>query len=173
MNSRIKQRLVGAVVLTALALILWPVVMGPKRDQAFVIESDIPDKPVFGPSEIKQPKPREDVSPIGEYQKKLQRQGEQAQQGRSKPALDKEGVPVGWVIQVGSFGQRDNASKLKQKLQDKGYKAQVKMQSNASGSRTYTKVFVGPYIDKTIAQRDLDKIARELKLKPSLVRFSP
>jgi DedD protein len=181
LNSGIKQRLVGAVVLAALALILWPVVMGPKRDQSIVIESDIPDKPVFGPSEIKQPKPRQDVSPIGEYQAKLKQQGEKRKQqseeiqhtGRSKPALDQDGIPVGWVIQVGTFGQHDNARKLKARLQTKGFRAQVKTQNSGSGKSKYARVFVGPYIDKTIAQRDLEKIARQLDLKPTLVRFSP
>ncbi len=181
MNSGIKQRLVGAVVLAALALILWPVVMGPKRDQSIVVESDIPAKPVFGPSQIKQAKPRQDVSPIGEYQAKLAQQGEKPKQpakeaqhkGRSKPALDQDGIPVGWVIQVGSFGQHDNARKLKTRLQAKGFRAQVKTQNASGGKSKYARVFVGPYIDQTIAQRDLEKIARQLDLKPKLVRFSP
>jgi DedD protein len=195
LNSGIKQRLVGAVVLAALALILWPVVMGPKRDQSIVVESDIPAKPVFGPSEIKQAKPRQDVSPIGEYQAKLKQQGEKQKQqgekqqqqgekqqqqgkeaqqkGRSRPALDKDGIPVGWVIQVGSFGQHDNARKLKTRLQAKGFRAQVKTQNASGGKSKYARVFVGPYIDQTIAQRDLEKIAKQLDLKPRLVRYSP
>jgi DedD protein len=172
LNSGFKQRLVGAFVLVALALILWPVVMGPKRDQSFVIESDIPAKPVFGPSEIRPAEPRADVSPIGEYQQKLSAQSEQAQQqGRARPALDADGVPVGWVIQVASFSQSDNATRLKQQLQTSGYRAQIKMQKGDGGN--YARVFVGPYIDQTIAQRDLDEIARQLKIKPKLVRFSP
>lgn len=188
MNSGIKQRLVGAVVLAALALILWPVVMGPKRDQSIVVESDIPAKPVFGPSEIKQAKPRQDVSPIGEYQAKLKQQGEKQKQqgekqkqqgkeaqqkGRSRPALDKDGIPVGWVIQVGSFGQHDNARKLKTRLQAKGFRAQVKTQNASGGKSKYARVFVGPYIDQSIAQRDLEKIAKQLELKPKMVRYSP
>ncbi len=186
MNDRIVQRLVGAVVLVALGLILWPVVMGPKRDQSFVIESDIPPKPVFVPSEIAPPQPRKDVSPIGEYQEKLARQAEQAERETAaqpqlaaepsepeqpptvtRPALDADGVPVGWTIQVASFSKRENANSFKKRLQDNGYRAQVVNQGN------YARVFVGPYIDRAMAERDLDKIARNHSVKPKLVRYSP
>lgn len=173
----------GAVVLVALGLILWPVVMGPKRDQSFVIESDIPEKPVFGPGEITPPQPRKDVSPIGEYQEKLARQAEDAARKRqqdaeeviepvqpvtvTRPALDKDGVPIGWIIQVASFSKRENANALKQRLQDNGYRARVVTQGK------FAKVFVGPYIDKPMAESDLGKIARNHSLKPKLVRYSP
>jgi DedD protein len=185
LNDGTRQRLVGAVVLAALALILWPVVMGPKRDQSFVIESDIPARPVFGASEIKQPEPRVDVSPIGEYQQKLKQQSEQAQRGGAtereppaqaaaveppavtQPALDKDGVPIGWIIQVASFGERENANALSKRLQDNGYRAHVKVQGK------YARVFVGPYIDQAMAQKDMGSIARNHQTKPKLVRFSP
>lgn len=187
MNDSFKQRLVGAVVLVALAIILWPVVMGPKRDQSFVIESDIPDKPQFGPSAISEPKAREDVSPIGSYQRTLKAQQAKAEQAeaeseaaaepvdkvekkpvaKTRPALDQDGLPVGWEIRVGSFGDLDNANRVKQSLVKLGYRAQ--MVKNGKLHR----VFVGPYIDKAIAQRNLDRIAKEAQLKPALVRFIP
>lgn len=183
MNDRAVQRLVGAIVLVALGLILWPVVMGPKRDQSFVIESDIPPKPVFVPSEIAPPQPRQDVSPIGEYQEKLARQVEEAAQAApqeaeeapepaqpaavTQPALDKDGVPIGWIIQVASFGKRENANTFKQRLQDNGYRARVVTKGQ------YTRVFVGPYIDRAMAERDLAMIARNHSVTPKLVRYSP
>lgn len=157
-------------MLIALALILWPVVMGPKRDQSFVIESDIPEKPAFGPSEIKQPVPRTDLSPIGGYQQKIAQQQEQPPEpepARRSPALDDDGIPIGWEIQVGSFGNIENARKLKQRLQDLGYRPQL------ARTGELTRVFIGPYIDKHIAQRNLDRIAKQKDLKPRLVRFSP
>lgn len=171
LNDGFKQRLVGAVVLFALALIFWPVVMGPQRDQSFVIESDIPEKPVFAPSSIKPPKTPDDVSQVGEYQRKLQAEQEEASvtasTSQSKPALDADGLPVGWEIQVGSFGQRDNALKLKNRLQGMGYRPQLARKGDL------TRVFIGPYIDKAIAQRNLDRIAKQADLSPKLVRFIP
>lgn len=178
MNDSFKQRLVGAVVLFALALILWPVVMGPQRDQSFVLQSDIPDKPDLGPSAIVQPKTRDDMSPIGEYQRKVVEEVEQQEppepradepiaKPRSKPSLDEQGLPVGWEIQVGSFGRKENATKLKLRLQKMGYRPQL------AKNGKLTRVFIGPYIDKAIAQRNLDRIARQQDLSPKLVRFIP
>jgi cell division septation protein DedD len=76
-------------------------------------------------------------------------------------------VPIGWIIQVASFSKRENANTLKQRLQDNGYRARVVIQGN------FAKVFVGPYIDKPMAESDLGKIARNHSLKPKLVRYSP
>ena len=172
MNNGIKQRLVGAVVLIALALILWPVVMSPQRDQSFVIESNIPEKPDFGPSEIEEPKPRVELSPVGEYQEKIST-GKSVSRNPDPdvPALDQDGLPIAWIIQVGSFGNRNNAVKLRAALQADGYRAQIKDQKTTK--KMLTRVIVGPYIDKQMARRDRNKIATKMNLKPEILRFKP
>jgi DedD protein len=189
LNEALKQRLVGAAVLCAVVLIMWPLVMSPKREESFVIESEIPPKPALPPTVIVEPEPRRDVSPVGEYQDKISRgasvpaakprepQTAKTQAAKTPtvktpaPALDKDGLPIAWIIQVGSFGNRDNASKLKTTLQKKGFRAQIRLQT--SGGRTLSRVLVGPYVDKSMAQRDSAKIANQLKLKPAIMRFKP
>jgi DedD protein len=161
-NERIRQRLVGAVVLVALALILWPLVMSPQRDQSFVIESDLPQAPEPEPSIIEEPRPREDVSPVGDYQEKINEEA---------PSLDKAGLPVAWLVQVGSFGNRDNAVKLVERLKGDGYRAQIREQTSQKG--TLNRVVVGPYVDKYMAQRDRNKIAAKYALQPAVMRFKP
>lgn len=179
MNEALRQRLVGAVVLCAVVLIMWPLVMSPKREESFVIESEIPPKPALPPTVIVEPQPQRDVSPVGEYQEKISRGAsvpaakprESSTVKTPKPALDKDGLPIAWIIQVGSFGNRENASKLKNTLQKKGFRTQIKLQT--SGGRTLSRVLVGPYVDKSMAQRDSAKIASQLKLKPAIMRFKP
>ncbi len=171
-NERIRQRLVGAVVLVALALILWPLVMSPQRDQSFVIESDLPQAPEPEPSIIEEPKPREDVSPVGEYQEKISSgQSRPEKADEEKPSLDKAGLPVAWLVQVGSFGNRDNAVKLVERLKGDGYRAQIREQTSQKG--TLNRVVVGPYVDKYMAQRDRNKIAAKYALQPAVMRFKP
>ena len=41
----------------------------------------------------------------------------------SRPTLNASGLPEGWVVQLGTFGDIDNASKLLADLLTKGYKA--------------------------------------------------
>ena len=59
------------------------------------------------------------------------------------------------------------ALKLKERLQALGYRPQLAPKGNL------TRVFIGPYIDKAIAQRNLDRIAKQPDLAPKLVRFIP
>ncbi|AOE49731.1 SPOR domain-containing protein [Kangiella sediminilitoris] len=64
-----------------------------------------------------------------------------------------EGQP--WVIQIGSFSNKDNATGLIADLRDQGYRAYQRQ------SGKFTRVFVGPYPDKEAAlerQPGLEKI---------------
>lgn len=172
MNERIKQRVVGAVVLVSLALILWPLVMSPKREQSFVIESDLPTPPEPAPSVIREPEPRDDVSPVGDYQEKISTGQSRPEPGREEvPSLDKADLPVAWFVQVGSFGNRANAVRLTERLKSDGYRSQIREQKTANGS--LNRVVVGPYVDKYMAQRDRNKIAAKYELKPEVMRFKP
>ena len=121
-----------------------------------------------------------DVSPIGEYQQRISKSVSVADSGPStntatdstpSPSLDKNGLPVAWIIQVGVFGNRDNALSLTGKLKKDGFKARVKVQQTSGRSLNW--VSVGPYIDKSMALRDRDKIATSMKLAPEVLRFRP
>jgi cell division septation protein DedD len=59
-------------------------------------------------------------------------------------------------VQVGSFGSRDNADKLRRQLGAQGYP--VFLMQVESGGRTYHRVRVGPYGDRAGA----DAAARRL-----------
>lgn len=184
MNEGLKQRVVGALILSALALILWPVIMGPKLDQAVVIETDIPAEPEFAPSVITEPKPRDDVSPIGEYEKKLAEQEQPAKEKPRAPTVepaktppakqatarqDSDGLPISWIVQVGSFADREKADSLKAKLRSKGLRAQITTTQTSKGN--LARVFLGPYVDKAVADNNAKKVARETGTKPIVVRY--
>ena len=161
--------------MSALALILWPVIMGPKLDQSIVIESDIPAMPEMPAGTITRPEPRTDVSPVGEYQRKLeQREREQeVAPAATQPAtgLDDDGLPLSWIVQVGSFSDRAKADKLSDQLRKKGLRAQVKAHITDKG--TFSRVFIGPYVDKAVAETTVKRVQRETGDKPILVRYKP
>jgi DedD protein len=62
----------------------------------------------------------------------------------------------GWAIQIGSFGSRENADRLKRELDGEGYP--VFLMPVRSGGRTLHRVRVGPYSDRATA----DEVARRL-----------
>jgi len=64
-----------------------------------------------------------------------------------------------WVVQVGSFGQPENAEKLVQQLQKQGYSAY----RQHSGS--IHKVLVGPMLSRDKAVRQRDEIFQKNKIK--------
>ena len=62
-----------------------------------------------------------------------------------------------WVVQLGSFGNADNARKLRDQVRDKGYGSHL--QKVDRGDTTLTRVFSGPFSSKSdaeAAKRDLD-----------------
>ncbi|MBE9548942.1 MAG: SPOR domain-containing protein [Proteobacteria bacterium] len=77
------------------------------------------------------------------------------------PAVDTAVANPGtrWVVQVGSFGQPENAEKLVQQLQKQGYTAYRQQ----SGS--IHKVLVGPMISRDKAVRQRDEIFQKNKIK--------
>ena len=62
----------------------------------------------------------------------------------------------GWAIQIGSFGSRDNADRLRRQLVGEGYP--VFLMPVQSGGRTLHRVRVGPYGDRATA----NEVARRL-----------
>lgn len=68
--------------------------------------------------------------------------------GETAPASRPEGA---WVLQLGSFGNADNARKLRSNVRDRGYNAHL--QEVTRGGTTLVRVFSGPFADKTEAER--------------------
>ena len=56
-----------------------------------------------------------------------------------------------WVVQLGSFGNQDNARRLRDKVLDMGYGAHL--QQVDRGDSTLTRVFSGPFVNKDDAQK--------------------
>lgn len=55
-----------------------------------------------------------------------------------------------WVVQLGSFGDSDNARRLRDKVREKGYNSHL--QEVVRGGKTLTRVFSGPFAEKSKAE---------------------
>lgn len=55
-----------------------------------------------------------------------------------------------WVVQLGSFGNTDNARRLRDKVREKGYGSHL--QQVERGDTTLTRVFSGPFANKADAE---------------------
>lgn len=83
--------------------------------------------------------------------------GQKTATAQSESAEYTRSLDGAWVVQLGSFGNADNARRLRDQVRDKGYGSHL--QSVERGETTLTRVFSGPFSSKTdaeAAKRDLD-----------------
>ena len=88
-----------------------------------------------------------------------------------KLALDKQGVPIAWILQVASVSAADKAEQLRQQLLAKDRKAYTrKIRSN--GKELY-RVYVGPKFERAQLERLKTDIDREFGVSSMIVRYVP
>ena len=88
-----------------------------------------------------------------------------------KPSLDKQGIPIAWVLQVASFSHRDKAEKLQEELIAMGYKADT--QVIRVGSTRMVRVSVGPKLQKEGLLKAKNVIDKQFKVKSLIARYVP
>ena len=185
-EGRLKQRLVGAVVLVALAVIFIPMLLSGGRDMEMpVFGSNVPERS----TEITNIKHID----IAEMQKSEHRPINPTRipiaEGLPEPKIvkqkntrsiadtitkiseaEKKPVVKGtvWAVQVGSFNNRSNALGLKDKLRKKKIHAFVEriMKNNKAVYR----VRVGPEITRKKAEALKLKLKKEFKLSGLVVK---
>ena len=164
MNEILKQRIVGAIVITALAAIFVPMLFDdpvPGVDN-FTNELSLPQEPV------------EDMQPLLDDIPKT------AEQVLSKPVpvqvdLQTETITQSikqanlksWTIQVGSFSQEQNAIEFRDKLRKNNFTAYV--DSVTTGQGTLYRLRVGPELDEKRALQTQQQLESKYKVKTLLV----
>jgi DedD protein len=166
-----KQRIVGATVLIALSIILWPIFMGTEQSRYVVLESSIPDAPKFDRFEIKPAKPNPDIKPVGSYQEKLALERAEKTPLDDSKVLDNSGMPTSWVIQLGAFSDQGNIDKLVANLRVNKYK--VFTNKFSKDGKLLTKIFIGPFVELKEADTKKQAIDKQYKLNSTVEKFIP
>jgi DedD protein len=172
LDDGLKQRVVGALVLLALAVIFLPVLFD--RDPMAPVSRDslIPDAPQVVRVEIGAPLVPADFSPAPEpelmYVPEIT---DDAGETPEPPGMAENGTPNAWVLQVASFRQRELADTLSRKLNDKSYPAYVREVSHPDGK--VVRVFVGPKLDKQALLEVKATVEKEFQLQSMLLPFKP
>lgn len=155
MEQRLKQRLIGAVVLVALAVIFVPLVLqGPVERPPTDVPIEIPPKPAVNvpqrPAADEQAGAPAVSAPFTSI---------------VPPADSPSRTPTGlaaWAVQVGSFGAEANAQSLRDQLRSKGYAAYT--EAVESDGKTFYRVRVGP----TAKRENAEHMQAALAAKESL-----
>ena len=174
-----KQRIVGTIVLIALVGVLFPVIFDGGDTFQAELESRIPPEPQF--SLLPEPNPTRPViiadadadtdAGAEEGQSEISENDGQiiSQSEEDEADLDLSPMLSGWSIRLGSFAEKQNATNLVERLHESEYKAYTREFNNSAGE--LVSVFVGPWIDKSIAEDYLSELEDKFRLAGDIVRY--
>lgn len=192
MNDQLKQRLVGAIVLVALAVIILPEIF--KGDGHQLAEKNVPAEPDYRfppPKEAPKapPKATAAIVPVGDSSngKVAKEKTEQVKKevsessdtsdnnGKKSPVVtesptkaekesvvSKSGQVNAFIVQVGSFSSEPNAIALRDKLRKLGFTSFVEAVKGKQGM--IYRVRVGPELTRQLADELKEKVAKKAKL---------
>ncbi|RRV64596.1 SPOR domain-containing protein [Stutzerimonas stutzeri] len=200
LDKGLLQRMVGALVLIAIAVIFVPMLFNRQDDLRHVtvdapsipaapVVADIEMQPVEVPeaksapegfeiieeggdataatTEDPVPAPVEPLAPADPAPAPAPAPAAPAEPQKPEPRLDNNNLPVSWSIQLASLSNRASAESLQQTLRSQGYNAYIR---TADGMN---RVFVGPLVERSEANRLRDVLQRQQKLDGFVVRFKP
>ena len=159
MDEKLKQRLVGSIVLSALAVLFIPMLFDEEVEQGSIAKQTIPEFPkAFEDNIVKIPSQME-------ISEKIRRSKIDSRQFNDKA---KQQVKA-WVIQVGSFAKKMNAVGFRDKLKQAGFVAFVETTDETQG-KLY-RVRVGPELNRERAEKMQERIEIEFDLKGIIVTY--
>jgi len=187
----LKQRIVGAIVLVGLAVIFIPMILSGGKDSMPLFGSNIPDKPkkleqlksVEMPARAEIPEQVSKRIPIDEntspeVNEKLlepkssstskEKKSAEKKRKQEQKKTEQEKPAKAWAVQVGSFAQRDNAMKLRDKLRKNKYPAFVELVKSKDG-KVY-RVRVGPDVTRTLAEKRMQNLRDKMKIYGVVMR---
>jgi len=191
-----KHRIMGAVVLVALAVIFVPMILerpkGPEKAPSPVMEIPDKDKKIFV-SKIKPINPEEETTPSNGAPADTSSQppaqsappskkapaasppaeepAKQSAPNTAKSGAASTGPPAqeGWVVRVGTFSQAENAERIKSTLKGKGFEPESG--EIEVGGRSVTRVWVGPFETREKAAEVRSRILKETGQEGLIVAY--
>lgn len=170
MDSRAKQRLTGAVILVALFVLLVPELLtGPGKDAApaastdeegvrhYVIDLNAPTG--TAPATTPHPAPEVQLPAVVEKAAQIETPTTNPELVTAPkpappapvPAATSPAAKGSFAVQLGSFGQKDNADRLVREMTAKGFNAFLAPTKTGDGRDIY-RVRVGPARDRAAAE---------------------
>jgi DedD protein len=191
MELKLKERLVGAAVLVAVAVIFIPIIFTDSPETEVISGSNIPVKPETNfnsrivpviESDDKaslEPITRKDddliieqkvvaEKVISDRETKAEKETSEKKSTTESDVKSTVGVSA-WIVQLGSFTDEGNAQSLNKKLREAGYPAFVEPLKK-NGKFSY-RVRVGPEIKRSEADKLLKKLKEKMKLDGIVVSY--
>jgi DedD protein len=160
-SDGLKRRIAGTIVLTALGLVLLPLVFDFADPEKIDRSSKIPQPPSLDIKNI--------VKAVKPDQVETKSDLKSLFDTFLSDATD--GLPKAWVVQVASFVDEGKANELRGALVNRDYKAfskKVKIDG-----RDHFRVYIGPKIDKRNALKVKDAVDTEFNTESIVLNYVP
>ena len=172
MDLKLKQRLIGAVILISLGVIILPWLLDGSEAERLRIQAEIPEPPEIQLEEITLSGVSRKIEQMAQASKtRLPKEIADETDYADKPdfIFDKNNLPVNWSIQIGSFESEQNAIRLREKLRKSNYRAYILYVQTGEGGRY--RVFVGPSSSRETLTEFMAQIEASLDIKGNIVRY--
>ncbi|UTW45861.1 SPOR domain-containing protein [bacterium SCSIO 12696] len=180
MNDGLKQRVVGAFVLAALAIIFLPMLFDFSGERYIDTTSQIPPRPDIAELTFEEPKRPQNITFPKPAERSFQPEEpavadvpaveeEPTPEPVPAPGLNEQGLLAAWVIQVGAFSEQERARKLEKSLLADGYKAYQR----ENPARGLFFVYIGPDADKQTLLQAQKKVDSKYRVKSKILSFEP
>lgn len=199
MNQALRQRVLGLLVLVALASVMLPLVLDFGGHSPIDTRSRIPPAPEIAPHPVLDAGAAAPQAPVATAPADQEGQLFQLAPGEGgaagtpaagtpapaagaakglpakslpeEPHLDAKGLPASWVLQAGAFQDKANAEELRDRLLKDGHHAFV--QSSGAGGKATYRVFVGPKMTREQLVAEQTVLQRKFGVKTMIVPFAP
>lgn len=172
MDDGLKQRLIGAIVLLAIAVIFIPALFDRQTITPVDRVSQIPPMPPIEIEPIVVAEPPKVLSPAPEPEEMFVPEASKPEPEIIEPSpLNDNGVPRGWMLQVVSYKEEKKAINFRDKLIADGYRASYRKTKTSKGRRY--RVYLGPKIDKRAILAIKKEIEEKYKLQSILLDITP
>ncbi|WP_417688225.1 SPOR domain-containing protein [Pseudidiomarina sp.] len=188
MASQLQNRIVGSIILIALAVIILPELLDGKqvKEQQELAaipmqpEADVVEKTVVLPSDELAGTPIEvdDLEPLPETVELTSEDAPSVSAAASEEVSVEPAQPVttslsepGYVIQLGAFSNADSVAALIKQLQAKGFAAYS--ETAQVNGKALTRLFVGPALSEAELEAQLPELQKLTGLAGRVVSYEP
>ena len=172
MELKLKQRLMGMVVVVSLAIIFLPMLFDGSDEERLRLTTTIPIPPEISVERVSVAKIKNDMQILeaaSTAKLPIEVVDEKEYPASEGLTLDENGLPVGWSLQVSSFKDPDNARGLRGDIRALGHKSYI-LESRTNKGLFY-QVLVGPSLDRASLLKTGYDLAEKLNLEIQITRY--
>ncbi|MBD1559773.1 SPOR domain-containing protein [Vibrio sp. S9_S30] len=173
MASRFQSRLVGTILLVAAGVIVLPDLLDGKKQHFKEELAPIPIKPELEEAaevfEVLEPVEDDLVLPDSPVSATVSTESEAEEiDVTPRSVVEKNDyADSAWIIQLMALKNVDNAKKLVEDLQNRGYQAHLKQES------AFSRVIIGPDVSKPKLEKQIKELEKITGAKGQLLKFKP